>query len=291
MSAVVGRFAPTPSGPLHFGSVVTAVGSFLDARAQGGRWLLRIDDLDPPRIETGASEHILATLEALGLEWDGEVVYQSRRGAAYRHAVERLASADLIYPCSCSRREIGVGPYPGTCRDSAPPPGARLAWRVRVDDLGVMVGDCLQGDYTQWLESYCGDFVILRADGVTAYHLAVVVDDAWQGVTHITRGSDLLESTPRQVYLQRLLGVPTPRYAHLPIVLDEHGDKLSKQSHAPAVSPANAALALYQALEFLALTPPRALRGAPCTELLAWALPRWRLAAIAPQARAYRFQS
>lgn len=288
MSGVVGRFAPSPTGPLHFGSVVTAVASYLDVQAEGGRWLLRIDDLDLPRIERGASERILATLEALALPWHGQVVYQSTRGEAYADALAQLEALRLVYRCRCSRKTIGPRAYPGTCRAKRlGGDGACLALRVRVDDTPIVVHDLLQGDYVQQLASYCGDFVVRRADGVYAYHLAAAVDDAWSGVTQVTRGSDLLESTPRQIHLQRVLGLPTPRYAHLPVVLDARGDKLSKQTHAPAVTPGNAAHALFHALAFLGLAPPSDALGAGCGELLAWALPRWRLAAIDAKARPY----
>jgi glutamyl-Q tRNA(Asp) synthetase len=290
MTTVVGRFAPSPTGPLHFGSVVTAVASYLDAHAQGGRWLVRIDDLDPPRIERGAVASILATLEALALEWHGQVVYQSTRGAAYAQALAQLEAQRQVYRCQCSRKSIGPRAYPGTCRAKRlRGDGACLAWRVRVDEAPIVVHDLLQGDYVQHLASHCGDFVVRRADGVYAYHLAVVVDDAWSGVTQVTRGSDLLESTPRQIHLQRLLGLPTPRYAHLPVVLDSQGEKLSKQTHAPAVDPARAPAALFQALDFLGLAPPPELRGAACAQVLAWALPRWQLSAVPPQARPYVF--
>jgi len=286
--SVVGRFAPSPTGPLHFGSVVTAVASYLDARAQGGRWLLRIDDLDQPRIERGATASILATLAALALEWHGQVVYQSTRGAAYAQALAQLEAQRLIYRCRCSRKAIGPRAYPGTCRAKRlGGDGACLAWRVHVDDAPIVVRDEVQGDFVQHLASHCGDFVVRRADGVYAYHLAVVVDDAWSGVTQVTRGSDLLESTPRQIHLQRLLGLPTPRYAHLPVVLDAHGDKLSKQTHAPAITADNAARALWHALDFLGLAPPAELRGAASVELLEWGLPRWQLSAIDPRARPY----
>ena len=290
MTAVVGRFAPSPSGPLHFGSIVTAVASFLDARAQGGRWLLRIDDLDPPRIEAGATARILVTLEALALEWDGAVVYQSARSAAYGQALAELAARAQIYACHCSRKDIGAGPYLGTCRTaSRPVTGAEGAWRVRVDDQPICIADGIQGDYIQNLAHHCGDFVVRRADGVYAYHLAAVVDDAWSGVTQVTRGSDLLESTPRQVHLQRLLGLPSPRYAHLPVVLDTHGAKLSKQTYAPAVDAVGAPHALFHALHFLGLAPPADQAGSAPAELLAWALARWRLSALTPAARPHCF--
>ncbi len=286
MTGVVGRFAPSPTGPLHFGSVVTALASYLDARAQGGRWLVRMDDLDAPRIEFGASASILATLEALALEWDGSVVYQSTRGEAYAEALSQLQAQSAVYRCRCSRKDIGAGVYPGTCRHAAlADDGAHLAWRVHVNDEPIRVADLVQGEYAQCLASDCGDFVVRRADGIYAYHLAVVIDDAWSGVTQITRGSDLLESTPRQIHLQRLLGLATPRYAHLPVVLDARGDKLSKQTCAPAVEAASAARVLFHALAFLGLAPPPDLRGGAARELLEWALPRWRLSAVEPQAR------
>ena len=288
MTAVVGRFAPSPTGPLHFGSVVTAVASYLDVHARGGQWLLRIDDVDAPRIERGAADSILSTLEALALAWDGQVVYQSTRGAAYAEALADLEARQLIYRCRCSRKTIGPRAYPGTCRAKRlSGDGACLAWRVRVDEQAIVVQDLVQGDYVQQLSRHCGDFVVRRADGIHAYHLAAVVDDAWSGVTEITRGSDLLESTPRQMHLQRLLGLPTPRYAHLPVVLDAHGDKLSKQTHAPAVTAHNAADAMFHALAFLGMSPPPDSRAASSEQLLEWALPRWRLAAIDPQARPF----
>lgn len=284
MTAVVGRFAPSPTGPLHFGSVVSAVASFLDVRAQGGRWLLRIDDLDPPRIEAGAAERILITLEALALHWDGAVVFQSARSEAYAQALAQLTALGQVYVCHCSRKDIGVGPYPGTCR-TGNGSAKTGAWRVRVDNQPICIADCVQGAYMQNLTQHCGDFVVRRADGIFAYHLAAVVDDAWSGVTQITRGSDLLESTPRQVHLQRLLGLPTPRYAHLPVVLDADGAKLSKQTYAPAIDAGNANRALFQALTFLGLAPPAELRGAAAEQLLAWALPHWCLSALAPASR------
>lgn len=287
MSAPVGRFAPSPTGPLHFGSVVAAVASWLEARAAGGRWLLRIDDLDPPREVGGAADTILRTLAALALEWDGEVVWQSRRGDAYAAALARLARAGASFPCACTRREVGAGPYPGTCRDGLPPGRHGRAVRVRVDAARIVLHDAVQGRSESVLASDCGDFVVRRADGLVAYHLAVVVDDAAAGVTEIVRGVDLLDSTPRQIYLQQLLGLPRPRYAHLPVVLGAHGRKLSKQTGAPPVRPQDAGAALFHALAFLGLAPPLALTGAPPAELLAWALPRWRLTLPGRESRAY----
>lgn len=289
-ATVVGRFAPTPSGPLHFGSVVAALGSYLSARKVGGRWLLRVDDLDPPRVVPGATDAILAGLDALGLGWDGPVVYQSQRGEAYLAALGDLRRQGLIYACRCSRRRLGGGPYPGHCRELALPDTGH-ALRVRVDGATVCLADAVQGDCGGPLAADCGDFTVRRADGVFAYHLACVVDDAWQGVTEVVRGADLLASTPRQVHLQELLGLPTPRYAHLPVVVDASGSKLSKQTRAPAVVPTQAAAALFAAADFLGLAPPAELRGAPPAELLAWALPRWSVDALDGRARAYTASS
>jgi glutamyl-Q tRNA(Asp) synthetase len=250
----VGRFAPSPTGPLHFGSLVAAVASWLDARAAGGQWRVRVEDLDRPRVQPGAADEILRTLAAFGLGWDGEVLYQSRREKLYRDALERLQP--VTYWCGCSRREIadsslglaadGAPIYPGTCRSGTP--GGRRALRVRVSDT-LAFEDRLQGDQAQMLERDIGDFVLYRADGLFAYQLAVVIDDADQGITDVVRGADLLDSTPRQIYLQRLLGIPTPRYLHVPVAVDTAGEKLSKQTGAPPIEPSMATLR--RALRFL----------------------------------------
>lgn len=255
-----GRFAPTPSGPLHFGSLVAALGSFLAARATGGEWLVRIEDIDPPRVVAGAADDILRTLEAFGFEWDGPVVYQSQRGTAYAAAFEQLFRQGVVYACSCSRKKVaqygrrGVeGPiYPGSCR------GHRLdmaqaAWRLALPPERIVFEDALQGRIACAVAEECGDFVLRRADGVWSYHLAVVVDDAQQGVTHVVRGADLLASTPRQIVLQRLLGLPTPTYLHLPVVLDARGDKLSKQTLAEPLDRRSPLPSLLAALKFLGL--------------------------------------
>jgi len=242
----IGRFAPSPTGPLHVGSMLSALASWLDARACGGAWHLRIEDIDTPRCSAAAERNILQTLAGWDLHHDGSLVRQSTRTAAYQAALSRIAAH--TYPCGCSRREIadssvrGIdGPvYPGTCRAGL---GGRQprAVRVRVDDADMVVVDRLQGEVRQNLLREIGDFVTLRADGVFAYQLAVVVDDAELGVTDVVRGADLLDSTPRQVHLQRLLGVPTPRYLHVPVLLDASGEKLSKQTLARAVGAADAA--------------------------------------------------
>jgi glutamyl-Q tRNA(Asp) synthetase len=277
-----GRFAPSPTGPLHFGSLVAAVGSWLDARAQGGEWLLRMEDLDTPRVVPGAADEILRTLEALGLTWDGPVVYQSRRHGAYHAALHELKQAHRAYPCACSRKEIadsGIAGiegyvYPGTCRDGLPAGRAARAWRLDTRASGTIgFDDAVQGRVGHNVEHAIGDFVLYRADGLYAYQLAVVVDDAEQGITDVVRGADLIDSTPRQIHVQRQLGLPTPRYAHLPVAVNAAGEKLSKQTLAPAVDTREGGAALAQALAFLGHPPPTD----RCTpgELLDWAIARW----------------
>ena len=263
-----GRFAPSLSGPLHFGSLVAALASWLDARTAGGRWLVRIEDLDQPRVQRGAADEILRTLERLGLHWDGEVVFQSRRTTRYEKALARLK---VTYLCACSRREIadsavslaadGAQVYPGTCRAGLPTGKSARALRIRVAGT-VTLRDRVQGELTQDLEREVGDFVLRRADGQFAYQLAVVVDDAEQEVTDVVRGADLLDSTPRQIYLQRLLGLPTPRYLHVPIAVDAKGEKLSKQTGAREIDRED----LRRALLFL---------GQPASETLAEAVRAW----------------
>jgi len=262
--AYVGRFAPSPTGPLHAGSLVAALASWLDARAHGGRWLVRMEDLDPPRTVPGAADDILATLAAGGLAWDGEVMVQSTRGAAYQAAFDRLASQGRVYACACTRKEIADSVtnlrerrfgrelvYPGTCRGGVAPGRAPRAWRLRVGEAAISFADLLQGPQHQELGREVGDFVLKRADGLWPYQLAVVVDDAEQGVTHVVRGADLLDSTPRQILLQGLLGYPTPEYAHLDVLTDDSGEKLSKQTGAAAVTAENAGTALAEAARFL----------------------------------------
>lgn len=283
----IGRFAPSPTGPLHFGSLVAAVGSYLEAKHHRGLWLLRMEDLDPPREMPGAADGILRTLEAYGFEWDGAVRYQRHRGEAYQAALERLRVDGLLYPCACTRREIadsalvGIeGPvYPGTCRAGLCGRTAR-AWRVRTTAEEVAFEDALQGRQAQVLERDIGDFVLQRADGLFAYQLAVVIDDAAQGVSHVVRGADLLDSTPRQIWLQHLLGLPTPHYAHLPVAVNAKGEKLSKQTLAPPLDVRHPAPALWQALAFLGQSPPPELARAGLRELWSWAAAHWRLERI-----------
>lgn len=260
----LGRFAPSPTGPLHLGSLVAALASWLDARAHGGRWLLRMEDLDGPREMPGAARAIIETLAACGLVADEELVWQGRRGAAYEAAFGVLQTQGAVYPCACTRREIADSVlnlrehaygrelvYPGTCRPGLPAGRAPRAWRVRVPALEIAFDDVLQGPQRQDLALDVGDFVIRRADGPWAYQLAVVVDDGEAGVTHVVRGADLLDSTPRQIFLQRLLGLPQPVYAHVDVVTSASGEKLSKQTGARAVGPEDAPAALAQAAAFL----------------------------------------
>ena len=278
-----GRFAPSPTGPLHFGSLAAAAGSYLDAKKNHGTWLVRMEDLDAPRCMPGAADNILRTLEAYGLHWDEAILYQSQRTAAYEDALGKLKIAGAAYPCCCTRKEIsdsalhGIeGPvYPGTCRNGIPQGKTARAWRVRTAG-SIVFNDCLQGRVSQHLENEIGDFVVKRADGLFAYQLAVVVDDDFQGITHVVRGSDLLASTPRQIYLQQLLGLSTPAYMHLPIAINERGEKLSKQTLAPAISTKDTAATLLSVLHFLKQQPPSELKTGSAVEILDWAVTNWR---------------
>ncbi len=256
--------------------MVTALASFLDARAAGGRWSLRIENIDRRRERPRAADAILHGLARLGLDWDGALVFQGGRLEAYRAALATLEARGVVYACGCSRREIGGGRYPGTCRERGLDWKPGRALRLRVPAIEVEFVDRLQGLYRQALAEECGDFVLWRADGDPAYHLAVVVDDAWQAITDVVRGADLLDSTPRQLHLQRLLGLPTPRYAHLPLALDAAGRKLSKQTADTRVDDAAPAAVLVAALRFLGQGPPLALRAAPVNEVLAWGCAHWQ---------------
>lgn len=284
-----GRFAPSPTGPLHFGSLVAAVGSYLDARSRQGEWLVRMEDIDPPREVAGAADRILFTLESFGMLWDGTVLYQSRRSAAYRAALEQLDAAGHLFGCACTRREIadsgradGGLVYPGTCRNGLPPGRRARALRVRVGDHTATVEDALQGTVSQLLGSTVGDFVLRRADGLFAYQLAVVVDDASQGITHVVRGADLLDSTPRQVFLQQLLDLPVPAYLHLPVAVNAAGEKLSKQTFARDICELDRVLAVRAALDFLNQPLPRE-TGLSLAELWQWAIAHWERDALPAQ--------
>ena len=257
-----GRFAPSPTGPLHFGSLIAALASYADARRQRGSWLVRIEDVDEPRSQPDSERDIVATLARYGFAWDEPIVRQSARTAAYAVSLADLVARKLAYPCACTRRDLQSAPvgaggehvYPGTCRNGIALPRlerAHRAWRVRVGDEVVRFDDRLQGAQVQDLARDVGDFVVKRADGLFAYQLAVVVDDAAQSITHVVRGADLLASTPRQIHLQRALGLPTPAYLHVPIALNRAGEKLSKQTRAAALpdDPLPALLAAWRFLD------------------------------------------
>lgn len=306
-AAARGRFAPSPTGPLHFGSLVAAVGSYLAARSRGAQWLVRIEDLDPPREVPGAADDILRTLEAHRLDWDGSVLYQSERHERYEEILQGLIAGRLAYPCGCTRREIadsalhGIdGPvYPGTCRKGLPDGRAPRAWRLRVPDGMIAFVDEHLGLVEQDAAREVGDFVLRRADGLYAYQLAVVVDDADQAITQIVRGADLLDSTARQIALQRLLGFPTPTYLHLPVVVDAAGDKLSKQTRAMPIDCSRPSRNLCDALRFLGQEPPVELATESAATIISWAIAHWnqraiprtRSAPIPSPARAYRFDA
>jgi glutamyl-Q tRNA(Asp) synthetase len=286
--ATIGRFAPTPSGPLHFGSLVTAVGSYLDARHQGGAWLLRIDDLDTARTRPGAVDSILRTLDGFGLEWTGSVVYQSQHAEFHAQALERLIGTSRCYRCTCTRKEVALstqlgpdGPvYQGRCRSAAHPEAVRHAWRV--DTRGVRSGfrDRVLGEIAEDLASFVGDFVVRRSDLAVGYHLASVVDDQLMGVTDVVRGSDLVPSTLRQVYLCRLLSLPVPVFAHLPVVVDAAGRKLSKSSKDRGVDAVARSTALHDALTLLGQGPPAALMGEDVRVVLDWGLKNWDIGKV-----------
>jgi glutamyl-Q tRNA(Asp) synthetase len=287
-----GRFAPSPTGPLHFGSLVAAVASYLEAKSRAGEWLVRMEDLDTPRNVPGAADDILRALTACGMRWDDAVIYQSARTDAYHAELHRLRALGLVYPCACSRREIadsaisGIeGPvYPGTCREGLAPGKTVRAWRIDVRGADIRFDDAIQGPMHQDLATDIGDFVLLRADHVYAYQLAVVVDDAEQGITDVVRGADLLDSTPRQIFLHKLLKFTPPRYCHVPVAANANGEKLSKQTHAAAVDYARPQAALVPALRFLGQQPPDDLVDANIGEFWNWALRNWRIDRV-PRAR------
>ncbi len=276
-----GRFAPSPTGPLHFGSLVAAVGSYLDAKAHGGQWRVRMEDLDTPRNMPGAADGILRALEKFGFAWDGDVVYQSERIQLYEAALQSLREKKLVYPCACTRKEIadssilGInGPvYPGTCRHALPAGREARAWRVCADKKMIIFNDLHYGDISQNVASQVGDFVLLRADGRVAYQLAVVVDDAEQKISHVVRGADLLGSAPRQIYLQQLLGYATPHYLHLPVAVNERGEKLSKQTLAAPLDADNPLPNLRAALNFLGQRLPD--KSHNLCETWEWAIRHW----------------
>lgn len=277
----IGRFAPSPSGPLHFGSLVAALGSYLQAKANNGKWLVRIEDIDPPREVAGAADAILNTLEAYGLHWDDSLLYQHNRYEAYQAQIDTWLAAGEAYYCQCTRRQIkdAGGLYPGTCRHRT------------LDKEGSAVRVCIDNPVTEFVDIKHGtlsldpamaaeDFIIKRRDGLFAYNLAVVLDDIYQGVTEVVRGADLIEPTGRQVSLYQKLGAPQVSYLHLPLALNADGNKLSKQNHAPAIDNAHPGPAMEAALTFLGHPPPKELHGAPVAELLWWGIENWQISKL-----------
>lgn len=289
-SPIIGRFAPSPTGPLHLGSLMTAVASYLQVKSQAGKWLLRIEDIDTPRQMPDAAERIIEALAAHGLQADGEIVYQSQRLPLYQQALHQLA--EQLYACRCSRKQIAASAnvkqgidglvYPGNCRDLQLS-HAQHALRIRVPEQAIIFDDLLMGHQTQQLAQQLGDFVLRRADGIFTYQLAVVVDDALQGVTHILRGSDLLDSTARQIFLQQSLNYPTPSYCHIPVIVDDKGEKLSKQSLAPAIDNQYASQNIYRVLQLLGQQPPALLASASLSDIWQWALAHWQISLIPAQ--------
>lgn len=283
-----GRFAPSPTGPLHFGSLVAAVASYLEARTRSGKWLLRMEDVDAPRCRMAAADAILRTLEGFGFDWDGEIVWQNQRRDVYQAALERLRAAGAVFPCACTRKEMadsllapdGAALYPGTCRFGLADGRSARSWRLRVGEASVVFEDEIQGRVECDLASDVGDFVVKRADGLFAYQLAVVVDDADAGITHVVRGADLLDSTARQITLQQKLGLTPPVYAHLPVAVNASGEKLSKQTGARPLDESIPGAKLVAALNFLGQQPPPELVHAQVSDVWGWAIKNWNLAAV-----------
>jgi glutamyl-Q tRNA(Asp) synthetase len=275
----IGRFAPSPTGPLHLGSIYTALASFLQARSQQGLWLLRIDDLDTPRNIKGSADSILKTLDAFGLHWDNSVVYQSQTLDVYHEILDQLVKHKLIYPCTCSRRTL-TAIYSGVCRDKQTLPNSPYSLRIKTDNRIISFKDELQGFISHNLAEQHGDFILKRKDQVIAYQFAVVIDDDKQGINHVVRGVDLLDSTPRQIYLQQILGLVTPDYMHIPVIIDEQGYKLSKQTRATAVDLKKPHAVIFELLALLKQNPPSELQHAPSTELLNWAVEHWNPAML-----------
>ncbi|MEE9332238.1 MAG: tRNA glutamyl-Q(34) synthetase GluQRS [Methylophilaceae bacterium] len=280
----IGRFAPSPTGPLHFGSLVAAVASYLEAKTHNGKWLVRMDDLDKLREIDGAAACILSTLEAFGFEWDSNPMYQNQRHKAYAEALSTLQNKQSAYPCSCTRKEVADSAshlgvegaiYPQTCLQQPIKKDHPIAWRVKTINQPIRFKDAIQGETEQNLAHDTGDYVLKRADGLFAYQLATVVDDAEQGITHIARGADLLNSTPRQIYLQSLLAFKTPAYMHIPIATNADGQKLSKQTLAPAIQTQDMITQLWHALSFLNQGPVEQLKQADLNGCWEWAKKNW----------------
>jgi glutamyl-Q tRNA(Asp) synthetase len=282
-----GRFAPTPSGPLHLGSLLTALASYLDAHAHRGEWHLRIDDLDTTRSRSGAVDSILRTLEALGLQWDGAIIHQSQRTERYNAALETLRSQDLLYACDCSRRILTdaapstEGSCPGRCRERSLPFHAGLtAWRIQAPSEPIRFRDRIKGDIQTFLRPTSGDFILYRRDQIHAYHLATVIDDDETGITDVVRGEDLLDATPQQIFLHEALSLPVPNYAHTPLLIRPDGRKLSKSEGAPPTQKEQSGIVLAYLMRCLGLPPPKTILGGAPEDLLEWAIEAWDLNTI-----------
>lgn len=278
-----GRFAPSPTGPVHYGTLIAAVGSYLQAKSSDGEWLVRIEDVDITRRVDGADTDILKTMEALGFEWDGEVIYQSKRTQHYESALEELISQSLVFPCTCSRKQLAEAEsyiYPGTCRSHSLLEKSEHALRVLAQDIDIEFTDKVMSKQSQNIKQQCGDFVIKRRDGLFAYQLAVVVDDALQNITEVVRGADLLLSTPRQIYLQKLLNYPTPEYCHLPLAVDNAGNKISKSEGAARIELKQKQHLLVSVLGFLGQNPPDDLAQYSINDIWSWALVHWDVTSI-----------
>ena len=274
----IGRFAPSPSGPLHFGSLVAALASYLDAHANKGHWLVRIEDIDPPREQSGAADHILKTLEAYGMHWHGSVLFQSQRSDAYLAILDDLLSKQQLYPCTCTRKKLAGqnGVYPGYCRDKTILPEELHSLRLKCPDEALVFNDLIQGEQSFDLGKL-GDFILKRKDGLFAYQLAVCADDELQEITHVVRGFDLIDSTPRQLHLQNVLNYRHPVYSHIPVITLSDGNKLSKQNHAPAISLNEPRPLLVKAMQALGMTPSADLSDSSLDDVLAWGIQHWQL--------------
>jgi glutamyl-Q tRNA(Asp) synthetase len=279
----IGRFAPSPTGQVHFGTLLAAVGSYLQAKENNGKWLIRMEDVDTTRKVSGADKDILDTLEAFGFNWDGDVLYQSSQTEHYQQALQQLRASSLLYPCLCSRKQLTKSSndiYPGNCQTRTFPEAQDHAVRLRAKEINIAFDDAVMGLQKQDIKTQCGDFIIKRRDGLFAYQLAVVVDDALQGITEIVRGSDLLDSTPRQIYLQKLLGYTTPTYCHLPLAVDKQGNKISKSEAGTKVNIKDKERLLCNVLEFLGQQPPLDLADSNIDDIWSWAITHWSLTNI-----------
>lgn len=278
----IGRFAPSPTGRLHFGSLVAAVASYVDAKAHQGQWLVRIEDLDPPREVPGAASDILHTLEAFKLQWDGEVMYQSQRSERYQSIIQQLQEQQLLYGCNCTRKQIrqSGGVYLNVCRNQQWPITNDSAIRVKQSQHPPEFIDPIMGPLQESPEKQREDFIVRRRDGLFAYQLAVVCDDIDQNISCVVRGADLLDSTPKQLRLFQLLNQTAPEYLHIPLAVNQQGDKLSKQNYAPAIQPEQAQEQLFQALRFLGHCPPSEFKSESCEQTLSWAIEHWQRQSI-----------